>query len=137
MELCSLDIQDIPGTKFEDRAYVEIEEAGRKGLQICAGELEEPTSRSKPPPVRRMFRTLVLLLEMHEGSGQLNEALEKLFSGSLSLEPEMFQYVVGLVVLLFVKADEVPGVTWVVLGPRAQRVNVSLDSFAFFHSRSS
>src|ERR1700730_11974123 len=84
-----------------------------------------------------MFRTPVLLLQMHEGSGQLYETLEKLVGRSMSLEPEMLQHVVGLVVLLLIEAYEVADITWVVLRPCAQRLNVRLDSFAFFHSRSS
>ena len=79
----------------------------------------------------------MLFLQMHERSRQLYETLEKLVSGSMSLQPEMLQHVVSLVVLLFVETYEVAEITRVVLRPCAQRLNVSLDSFAFFHSRSS
>jgi hypothetical protein len=57
-----------------------------------------------------MFRTPVLLLQMHEGAGQLYEALKKLVSGFGRLQPELLQYIVRFVVLLFVEADKVPDV---------------------------
>jgi hypothetical protein len=74
---------------------------------------------------------------MDKGSRQLDEPFEKLATGALFLQPEMLQHVVGLVVLLLIEAYEVADITWVVLRPSAQRLNVRLDSFAFFHSRSS
>jgi hypothetical protein len=61
-----------------------------------------------------MFRTPVLLLQMHESPGQLDESFKKLMGEALLLQPEVFQHVVRFVIFLVIKANEIALITRVV-----------------------
>jgi hypothetical protein len=82
-----------------------------------------------------MFRTPVLLLQMHEGPGQLDESFKKSMGRALLLKPEVFQHIMRFVIFLVIKANEIALVTRVVGRSPAQRLHKCLDLFAFFHSR--
>ena len=82
-----------------------------------------------------MFRAPVLLLQMHESAGQLDEPFEKLMGGPLVLQPEVFQHVVRFVIFLVIEANEIALITRVMGRSSAQRLDKCLDLFAFFHSR--
>jgi hypothetical protein len=72
---------------------------------------------------------------MDECAGELDEPLEKCVVGAAGLEPEVFEDVVGFIVLLGVEAGEVSLIARVErdAGIAAEAGDELIDAVAFFH----
>src|SRR5262245_42845093 len=81
--------------------------ARRVRREISRRQGKQSYCRTHPPPIGRMPRASSLLLQMDERSGELNKALEKGVVFILALQPQVFEDVMGLVILLRVEADEI------------------------------
>jgi len=90
----------------------------------------------KPAAMFRVLRLGVLELQMHEPSGQLDQAFEKsvVRRGLTILQPKMLQHIMGLVVALRIEAFEIAEVAGVMLAGigNAQRSHEFLDALGFF-----
>lgn len=89
----------------------------------------------QPTAVLRVGGTQELLLEMDEGSRQLNQPFVKGVIRTAIAEPEIFEYVVRLVVALVVEAREEARVTGIlpIGGLRHEALNEIADAIALFH----
>ena len=76
-----------------------------------------------------------MFLQMHEGAGKLDEALEKRAVGAAGLKPEVLEAIMGFVVLLRVEAGEVSLIARVEreVGIATEAGDEPVDAVAFFH----
>lgn len=134
----ALDLLDMIPAELEDcRDLQPVMERG-VGFQVLEGQGKEPGGGPQPGAVFGMGGTQMLLFEMHKGACQLDEALEEGVIGPGILQPQMFQDVVGFVVIPSIKACKPSGVTRVepdLLG--AEVFHHGLNPVAFFHRRAS
>jgi len=109
--------------------------------EISFREPKQPHRRIHPPPVLRMRRPRVLLLQMHEAAGCLDQAFEKIRILRFRLQPEMLEDVVRVIIALLIPAAEKTEIAWM-LGNLARRpfrrraaqlLHESGNSLAFAH----
>lgn len=86
----------------------------RELAQILLGQFKQTYCWPQSPAVFRMFRVLEIFLQMNEGAGGLDQAFEKIVIGRIFLQPNLFQDVVRLVVLLLVPTLEICAVKWMI-----------------------
>ena len=135
LEIRRLHFARDPAAELAELVDVEFHPERRVALQICDREVEEPHRRPEPPPVLRVIGLKEVLLQMHECAGHLDQTLEKAVVVALRLQPEILQDVVRRVVLLVIKAGEIPSIAPV---EGVSRIGAELfekggDSFVFFH----
>ena len=120
---------------FAKRGDVELEVAGGERREVFCAELEEARGGAEAGGVFGVVRVEVVLLQVDEGSGDLDEAFVEKRVGVAALEPEVFEDIVGLVVLGGVEAGEVAGVMRIERGDRAgvDATDEGGDAVAFFH----
>jgi len=118
-----------------NRRHVEVLVDGRVGFQIPQRELEEPPGGAQAAAVFRVRGMERLLLQMHKGTGELDQPLEKKVIAAVRLQPEIFEHVVRFVILLRVEAGEEPRVTRVerAIRPGAERGDEGGNPVSFFH----
>jgi hypothetical protein len=77
----------------------------------------------------------MLLAQVNEAAGELDEALVKQLVPVLALEPEMFEHVVRLVVFATIETNEVPGVAGMQAAGLAgvQRADERFHAIELFH----
>src|SRR6266404_1970222 len=88
----------------------------------------------------RVGRMLEVFLQMHKRARRLNQSLEKIIVRGVSVEPEMLQHVVGLIVTPIVPAAKIRAVKRMI-GDFARKIRVATfeiahelrNSFAFVH----
>ena len=119
----------------EERGDIEAEVAWRKWREVFCAEGEKADGGAEPRGVLRVERVEVVLLQVDEGSGDLDEAFVKERVGVAALEPEVFEDIVGLVVLAGIEAGEVARVVRVEGGRGAggEATDEGGDAVAFFH----
>ena len=112
----------------------------REPAEISFRELEKSHRRSQTPPVFRVRRLLEILLEMNECARCLDQPLEKIIVVGVSVEPNLFQDIVGVVVTLLIPAPKISAIEGVIrdlpgkIGVVAFEVAHELrNSFAFVH----
>ena len=111
--------------------------------QVLLRQAEQPHRRSQAAPMLRMRRMLKLLLQMDESAGGLDQPFEilRIVRSRRSLEPDLFEDIVRLVVLLLVPAAKKRAVIGMIgdgaaagFGPVAfQRLHELGNSLAFTH----
>lgn len=119
-----------------DGFHIEAEVAGAVGGEVAPGEAEEAGGGVEAASILGVGGAGVLLLQVDEGAGELDEALEKSVVGAGGAQPEVLEHVVGLVVAPLVEEGKPPGVA----GVRGEfavpgAAHLGLDAIAFFHSR--
>ena len=119
----------------EERGDIEPEVPGCEGREVFCAKAEEADSGAEAGGVLRVMRVEVLLLQMDEGSGDLDEPFVKERVAVAALEPEVFEDIVRLVVLAGIEAGEVARVVRVGRGrgAGAEATDEGGDAVAFFH----
>lgn len=90
--------------------------------------------------VGRMFKSL---LQMHKGSGGLDQSLEEICVARISFQPKLLEDIVSLVIALFVPATEKRLIKWMLCHIGPARVHLSAgqlgheprNPLAFAHER--
>ena len=118
-----------------ERGDIEPEVARGEGREVFCAELEKPDGGAQAASVLGVERVVILLLQMDEGSGDLNEPFVEKRVAVAALEPEVFEDIVRLVVLGGIEAGEVAGVVRVERGrgAGAEATDEGGDAVAFFH----
>ena len=80
---------------------------GAKRLHVAESEREKADGGKKSPPIGWVMRASVLLFQMNKSSGNLNEAFEIQVIGIPTIQPQMLQHIVGLIVVAGIEALEV------------------------------
>jgi len=119
----------------EERGDIEVEVARGVGREVLRAEVEEADGGTQAAAVLWVERVEVLLLQVDEGAGDLDEAFVKKGVFVPALEPEVFEDVVGLVILAGVEAGEKAGVVGIEggRGAGAELGDEGRDAVAFFH----
>ena len=115
---------------------VEAEVARCEGCEVFVREAEEAGGGAESRAVLGVRGVFVLFAEVDECACELDESFEKgvVFAGCA--EPEVFEHVVGFVVVAGVEAGEPAGVARVgafAAGAVFERGHEGLDAVAFFH----
>ena len=78
-----------------------------------------------------------MLLQMDEGAGDLNQALEKTMILVMALEPQVLEDVVGFIIFPFIEAAKVALVAWMQrpTGFSPELLHIGGNAFGFFHRR--
>ena len=84
---------------------------GREGREIFFRQPEQTNRRVHSPPIFRVGRPHMLLLQMDETAGRLDEPLEIICVLRFRPQPEMLEDVVRFVVALFIPATKKAKVT--------------------------
>jgi hypothetical protein len=116
-------------------ADIQAQTSRLKICEISDRQVKKPHGRPQPAPVFRMIGPLRLLLEMHKRSRELDQSLEVGVILPRFPEPQVFQDIVRLVVLLFIKTCEVTPIPGIERRIRSRRVllNEIADAIALFH----
>jgi hypothetical protein len=83
-----------------------------KGRNVFDSQREQSRRRMEPSTIGWMPRAGVLFFQMHKGSGDLDEAFEVEVVFAVAFQPEVFQDIMGLVVVTPVEALEVARIAW-------------------------
>ena len=118
-----------------ERGDIEVQMARGEGREVLRAEEEEAHGGAEAASVLRVERVVVLLLQMDEGSGDLDETFVKERVRVVALEPEVFEDIVRLVILGRIEAGEVGRVVRIERqqGAGAGRADEGGDAVAFFH----
>ena len=119
----------------EERGDIEPEMPRGKGREVFCAERKKADGGTEAASVFGVRRVKVLLLQMDEGSGDLDEAFVEKGVGVAAAEPEVFEDIVGLIVLGGIEAGEVARVVRVEggRGAGAEAADEGGDAVAFFH----
>ena len=74
--------------------------------QIFLRQLKELNRRPQTPAMFCVGRVLEIFLKMHERTGSLDQALEKIIIVAIAVQPNLFQNVVRLVVAMLIPAPK-------------------------------
>ncbi len=117
--------------------HAEVESEGFEGGESFLREFEEAPAGGDPAGVGGVAGEEEVFLEVNEGAGDLNEALEEGAIGVKAAQPEVFEDVMGLVELTVVEAFH-EGVEFAGKRGGGQVIPAgeqALERVAFFHSR--
>ena len=119
----------------EERADIKPKVPRSERHEVFCAELEKAHGGAEPRGVLRVVRVEMVLLQMDEGSGDLDEPFVKERVPVAALEPEVFEDIVRLVVLGRIEAGEVARVVRVGRGrgAGAEATDEGGDAVAFFH----
>jgi hypothetical protein len=119
----------------EERCDIQVQVARGEGGEVFRAELEEADGGAETAAVFGVERVEVLLLQVDEGAGDLDEAFVKERVSIAALEPEMFEDIVRLVVLARIEAGEEAGVVRIERqrGARGELADEGGDAVVFFH----
>ena len=101
------DLSDNSFAKSAQRFDIEMEMHRAIGAHIAHAEPKKADGGMEAAPIFWMIRAEKLLLEMHEGTSNLNQALEEKMIFIPALQPKMLQYVVRFIVLTCVEAGKI------------------------------
>ena len=76
------------------------------GSEVFCRECKQSPGRSKATAMSGVIGKPVMFLKMNESPGKLDESLVETAIGVATLEPELLQHIVCLVVIAAVKAEE-------------------------------
>jgi len=110
--------------------------AGTISVEVVCGEPKKTDGGACAGAILGMGGALVLLLQMDEGAGELDEALEEGVVAAFGLEPEVLEDVVRLVVALGIEAGEIALVVRVEAGglpTGGEAADHFLDFIGLFH----
>src|ERR1051326_6297037 len=82
-----------------------------EGREIFCREPEQSHRRIQSPPIFRVRRPCVLLLQMHEPAGGLDQSLEKIRVVRFRSQPKMLEHVVRFIIALLIPALEEADIT--------------------------
>lgn len=117
----------------EDLRQVQAEMHRRVGGEVFFRQAKQPHRRVQAAAIRRMIRPGALFLQMDEGAGELDESLEKGVVAITSLQPEMLEDVMRLVVLLGVEAGEITEIARIIFRPvQPQGLHKGFHALGFF-----
>lgn len=94
-----------------DHGGLEAEVAGRKGFQAFASHEKKAGGGTQAKMVLRVCRELVVLPQVDKGASELDQALVKSTVRVAARKPEVFQHVVGLVIIAGVEAHKKARIT--------------------------
>ena len=117
------------------RGDIEVEVVGGEGGEVFCAELEEAGGGAEAGGVFGVAGVEVVLLQVDEGAGDLDEAFVEEGVAVVAAEPEVFEDIVGLVVLGGVEAGEVARVVRIErgCGRSGEGADEGGDAVAFFH----
>lgn len=134
LEAVGLDFAGEVAAKEAEGVDIELQVERAEGLDVLHGEGEEADGGMESAAVLRMMRAEVLLLQVDEGAGHLDEAFVELGVRILAAEPEMLEDVVGLIVLGGIEAGEIAEVFGrEVSGGAGEPGHEGGDALTFFH----
>jgi hypothetical protein len=93
--------------EFADGLDVKAHVRRAEWRNIFDSQREEPRRRMESSPIGRVVWSGVLFFQMHKGAGDLDEAFEVEVVFVPAFQPEVFQDIMGLVVVTPVEALEV------------------------------
>lgn len=117
----------------EERGHIEVLVTRRERREVRRAELEQPHGGAQAASVLRVVRVEVLLLQMDERAGDLDQPFVEQGVAVAAAEPELLEDVVGLVVAARVEAREVARVVRIERRFGGRRADEGGDAFAFFH----
>ena len=123
------------GAAVAERGDIEVEVAGGEGGEVFCAELEEARGGAEAGGVFGVAGVEVVLLQVDVGAGDLDEGFVEKGVAVVAAEPEVFEDIVGLVVLGGVEAGEVAGVVRIERGRGlgGEGADEGGDAVAFFH----
>jgi len=114
---------------------IEVKVARRVRTEVYGGQPEKTHGGTQATAVLWMRGMEVLLLQVDEGAGKLDESLEERVVGAAGLKPEVLEDIMGFVVLLGVEAGEVSLVARMQrkVGVATEAGDELIEAVTFFH----
>jgi len=136
LSVAGFDVGEMRLAKVQDCGDVECEVIRGEWREPCDRGAENPDRRDKAASVVGVVGMLELLAKVDEGTSDLDETFVKFAVGPLGFEPEVFEDVVGFVVITTIEAMEKSEVAGVAVSRTAGDAKVGHeggDAIGFLH----
>jgi hypothetical protein len=136
-EVVAYDLGRETRASVAERVDIELHMVGTKWLQVGQTEMEKADRRAQSSSILRVVRAEELLLQMDERPCHLDQAFEEAMILVMTLQPQVFQDVVGLVITALIKTSKVALIAWIEreVRVRAKLFEEGVNAIDFFHGR--
>jgi hypothetical protein len=107
------DLIGVRAQKLAERRDIQSMMSRTKTRQILFRQPKQAYSWRQTPAVFRVRRMFESLLQMNEGAGRLDQALEKIRVAGFRLQPKLLENIVRFIVTLLVPAPKKSAIKWV------------------------